>query len=244
MLEYAASLLPVGQAEDATARLLERLALEFGAEGALVLTPGSAGPLGEHAVYPREISNDLVLLSQLRSAWAEHGGRAASSGRAFQVDLDSGQHRVGLLVAPAEPVIGRRPCAVALLGDVARWKAPARTTLKALATMMASLLDVGAVAQPRAEERPWPDWASGEQARPEGTRPGLRLIRPGLQFPSSQSAGVQPPAGGAPGRPPPAMPPGGHGTDVPPARGRAGESVRRPRAARCPVGGPGPEVTR
>ena len=228
LLEYAASLLPAGQAEDATARLLERVAIEFGAEGALVLTPGSAGPLGEHAVYPREISNDVVLLSQLRSAWAEHGGRAASSGHAFQVDLDSGQHRVGLLVAPAEPVLGRRPCALALLGDVARWKPAARTTLKALATMMASLLDVGAVAPPRAEERPWPDWASGEQARPEGDRPGLRLIRPGLQFPSPHSAGVQPPAAGAPNRPPPALPPGARGRAVPPARGGPASPAARP----------------
>ncbi|HEY1641391.1 MAG TPA: PAS domain-containing sensor histidine kinase [Streptosporangiaceae bacterium] len=228
LLEYAASLLPAGEAEDAIARLLERLATEFGAEGALVLTPGSAGPLGEHAVYPREISNDVVLLSQLRSAWAEHGGRAASSGHAFQVDLDSGQHRVGLLVAPAEPVLGRRPCAVALLGDVARWKPAARTTLKALATMMASLLDVGTVAPPLAEERPWPDWASEERARPEGTRPGLRLIRPGLQFPSPQSAGVQPPAAGAPGRPAPAGPPGRRGSAVPSARGVPASSSAGP----------------
>jgi PAS domain S-box-containing protein len=197
LLEYAASLLPVGQPEEAMARLLERLAAEFGAEGALVLTPGSAEPLGEHAVYPREIRNDVVLLSQLRSAWAEHGGRAASSGRPFQVSLDSGQHRVGLLVAPAEPVVGRRPCALALLGDAARWKPAARTTLKALATMVASLLDVGVVGQSPSEERPWPDWASSGPGRPGGTPPGLRLIRPGLQFPSPQSGGIESPSGPA-----------------------------------------------
>ena len=141
LLEYAAGqLLPPGTERDALGAVLERIAADLGARAVLVVAPGSELPLGEEAAYPAEICNDLVLLAQVRSAWAGHGARATASGHAFQVDLDSGRHRVGLLIAPAEPDEAQRPCALALVGDTARWKAGARSTLKSLATMIAVLL--------------------------------------------------------------------------------------------------------
>jgi PAS domain S-box-containing protein len=156
LLEYAAGLLlPAGSSQDSLASLIERLAADFGAQAALVVAPSSAQPLGEAASYPRDIPNDLVLLAQIRSAWAAHGEQAAASGQAFEVDLDSGRRRGGLLVVPAEPADGQRPCALALIGDTERWKAAARSTLKAVATVVAALLarEPGYVA---AERQPAP----------------------------------------------------------------------------------------
>jgi PAS domain S-box-containing protein len=141
LLEYAVGLLlPAGSSQDSLGCLLERLTTDLGAQAALVVAPASAQPLGEAAAYPRDILNDLVLLAQIRSAWATHGAQAAASGQAFGVDLDSGRRRGGLLVVPAEPVDGQRPCALALIGDTGRWKGGARSTLKAVATVVAALL--------------------------------------------------------------------------------------------------------
>jgi PAS domain S-box-containing protein len=141
LLEYAAGLLlPAGSSQDSLASLIERLAADFGAQAALVVAPSSAQPLGEAASYPRDLPNDLVLLAQIRSAWAAHGEQAAASGQAFEADLDSGRRRGGLLVVPAEPADGQRPCALALIGDTERWKAAARSTLRAVATVVAALL--------------------------------------------------------------------------------------------------------
>jgi PAS domain S-box-containing protein len=141
LVEYAVGLLlPAGSSADSLACLLERLVADLGAQAVLVVAPGSPQPLGEAAAYPRDILNDLVLLAQIRSAWATHGERAAASGQAFQVDLDSGRRRAGLLVVPAEPADGQRPCALALVGDTACWKAGARSALKAVATVVATLL--------------------------------------------------------------------------------------------------------
>src|ERR1700683_3119886 len=84
LLEYAVEqLLPPGSARTALDGVLERIAADLGAQAALVVAPGSELPLGEEAAYPSEIRNDLVLLAQVRSAWAAHGSRATASGHAF-----------------------------------------------------------------------------------------------------------------------------------------------------------------
>jgi PAS domain S-box-containing protein len=141
LLEYAiGQLLPPGTERDALGVVLERIAADLGAHAVLVVAPGSELPLGEEAAYPAEIRNDLVLLAQVRSAWASHGERATASGHAFGVDLGAGRRRIGLLVVPAEPAQAQLPCALALVGDTSRWKAGARSTLKALATVVAALL--------------------------------------------------------------------------------------------------------
>jgi PAS domain S-box-containing protein len=134
------NLLPRGSSRDSLGGVLERLASAFAAQAALVIAPGSVQPLGEEAAYPRDILDDPVLLAQVRSAWATHGSEAVASGRPFQVDLDSGHRRAGLLVVPAEPATDNGPCALALIGDVSRWKASARATLKAVATVVATRL--------------------------------------------------------------------------------------------------------
>jgi PAS domain S-box-containing protein len=221
LLEYAASLLPAGAPDDAIARLLERLTADFGAEAALVVTPGTAQPLGEQAVYPPEVRDDLVLLAQLRSAWATYGGQAASSGQAFQITLDSGRHHASLLVAPAEPVAGRRPCALALVGDADRWKAGARATLKALSTMVAALLSQDPAAPADGPAASWPDWVGQESARPGPDqpgpgRPGLRLVRPGLQIPGQPPAGSEPVTGPSTGLPAAGGPSAGPPSSRPP----------------------------
>jgi PAS domain S-box-containing protein len=152
LLEDAiAQLLPPGSKRDALGGVLERIATDLGAQAALVVAPGSKLPLGEEAAYPSEIRNDPVLLAQVRSAWASHGTHATASGHAFQVELDSGRRRIGLLIVPAEPAEEQPPCALALIGDTGRWKGGARSTLKALATVVAVLLrqDNAAAAEAR-----------------------------------------------------------------------------------------------
>jgi PAS domain S-box-containing protein len=133
------TLLPADCAPPALAPLLERMAADFGATAALAVRPGSAWPVGEDAVHPPGARDDLMLMAQVRSAWAAHGSHALTTGHAVQVRLDSGSGPVSLLVAPAEPAAGRQPCALAVIGEGTQWKAGARSTLKALATLVAML---------------------------------------------------------------------------------------------------------
>jgi PAS domain S-box-containing protein len=194
LLEYAVGqLLPPGSQRTALSGVLERIAVDLGAQAALVVASGSDLPLGEEAAYPGEIRNDLVLLAQIRSAWAERGGHATATGHAFQVELDSGRRRVGLLVVPAEPAEEQLPCALALIGDAARWKAGARSTLKALATIVAALLrqdTAEKLAARRVAGRiPPPDPAPPSARAPLPARPAHASRRP--------AAGEEP----RPGRP-------------------------------------------
>jgi PAS domain S-box-containing protein len=203
LLEYAvAQLLPHGSTRDAIGCVLERIAADLGAQAALVVAPASKLPLGEEAAYPAEIRNDLVLLAQVRSAWASHGTHATASGHAFQVDLESGRRRLGLLVVPAEPAEEQLPCALALVGDTSRWKAGARSTLKALATVVAVLLRRDTA--PAADARRPPARASADPAAPADrsahgeraahTERTARAVRP------ARSALRRPPADLSPAR--------------------------------------------
>jgi PAS domain S-box-containing protein len=194
LLEYAVGhLLPPGSPPESLGGMLARIAADFGAQGALVVAPGSAQPLGEEAAHPPEIATDLVLLAQIRSAWAEHGGRAATSGQPFQVDLDSGRRRVGLLIVPAEPAAGQRPCALALIGDVSRWKAGARSTLKAIATVVAALLMRAAEATSIAPGplRPGPGSRGPD---PVGEGPVRRNEEAAALSPALAGPGLEPPS--------------------------------------------------
>ena len=147
ILEFAAErLLPAGSSPQGLRSVLERLISAFAAQGALVIAPGSARPVGADGAG--EILDDLVLLAQVRSAWAARGSEASRSGEPFETDLDSGRRRIGLLVVPAEAAArepadrdpAREPaCAIALLGQTSRWNTGARATLRALATIIATL---------------------------------------------------------------------------------------------------------
>jgi len=149
ILEFAAEqLLPAGSSREALSPVLDRLVSAFAAEGALVIAPGSPRPVGADGAG--EILDDLVLLAQIRTAWAARGSAMAASGEPFETDLDSGQRRTGLLVVPARPA-GREPaCALALLGQTSRWRAGTRATLRALATIIGTLPDPAAEASPAA----------------------------------------------------------------------------------------------
>jgi PAS domain S-box-containing protein len=185
LLEYAiAQLLPPGTERDALGVVLERIAADLGAHAVLVVAPGSELPLGEEAAYPAEIRNDLVLLAQVRSAWASHGERATASGHAFGVDLGAGRRRIGLLVVPAEPAQAQLPCALALVGDTSRWKAGARSTLKALATLVAALLrqDTAAAAGAAVPAGPVP--ARAARSGPARNLPAARRGRPAAAAPA------------------------------------------------------------
>lgn len=181
LLEYAVGqLLPGGPPRDAVGRVLERLAADFGAQAALVVSAGSARPLGEQVAYPCDILDDAVLLAQIQSAWATQAGQAAASGQAVDVDLDSGPRR--LLIVPAERADGQRPCALALLGDVSRWRSGARSTLRAVATVVATLLTRDAESAARGRELvsrvPAPASLGSGLAGPDTRRPAGRDPRP------------------------------------------------------------------
>ncbi|HEY3977984.1 MAG TPA: PAS domain-containing sensor histidine kinase [Streptosporangiaceae bacterium] len=213
MLEYAvAQLLPHGSTRDAIGCVLERIAADLGAQAALVVAPGSKLPLGEEAAYPAEIRNDPVLLAQVRSAWASHGTHATASGHAFQVDLESGRRRLGLLVVPAEPAEEQLPCALALVGDTSRWKAGARSTLKALATVVAVLLRQDTAAAADARRAPGRA-AAADPAPPEGrAAPADRSAPAERPAHAERTARAVRPARSALRRPP---------ADLSPARGDA-----------------------
>jgi PAS domain S-box-containing protein len=210
---------------------MERIAVELGAQAALVVASGSGLPQGEEAAYPADIRNDLVLLAQVRSAWAERGAHATATGHAFQVELDSGRRRVGLLVVPAEPDQDQLPCALALIGDTSRWKAGARSTLKALATVVAVLLrrDPAPVARrgpgrlPHSESGPH----AARQAPPARPPQPARVTQPERIMPPGAAAG--------PARPPqsPEPPPG-----RPAQRGRAPQDAPDTRPGRPARSGP------
>jgi PAS domain S-box-containing protein len=184
LLEYAVEhLLLPGASRDALGRVLERLTSDLGAQAALVVAPGLAQPLGEAGAYPADIRNDLVLLAQIRSAWAAHGQQAAASGQAFTAELDSGRHRAGLLVIPAELADGQHPgypgyppypCAIALIGDTNRWKSGARSTVKAVVTLVAALFMRQPESFPAEPSPPGPVRPRG----PSSAQPGLELVRP------------------------------------------------------------------
>ncbi len=147
VLQYAAAqLLPAGSSPAALGLVLERLVSAFAAQGALVIAPGSARPVGADGAG--DILDDLVLLAQVRTAWAAQGSALSAAGQPFETDLDSGQRRTGLLVVPAESAGSEPACAVALLGQTSRWKAGARATLRALATIIGTLPGPAADAAP------------------------------------------------------------------------------------------------
>jgi PAS domain S-box-containing protein len=177
LLEFAVEqlLLPTAS-RDSLGGVLERLTGDLGAQAALIIAPGLAQPLGETGAYPADIRNDLVLLAQIRSAWAAHGQRAAVTGEAFSAELDSGRHRADLLVVPADPADGRHTCAIALIGDAGRWKAATRATVKAVATVIAALVTrqpetFPAAAPPAAVPR------AGRTGRKGSGGPDLELVR-------------------------------------------------------------------
>jgi PAS domain S-box-containing protein len=157
LLEYAATAVLAGSEpgtgpspRPAVSGLLEQLAVAFGARAALVIAPGTARPVGQQDVYPDEVSGDIVLLAQVRAAWAAHGAAAAASGEPFEVEIDSVHAHEGLLVVPAVRPPGECPVALALVGPVTRWKTGARATLRALATIVAA---GPAAAEPAARQR-------------------------------------------------------------------------------------------
>jgi len=207
LLEFAAvQLLPSGVAPDVLDGVLDRLLTAFGAQGALVLAPGSLRPHGQEAVRPADLLDDLVLLAQVRAAWASHGPEATATGRPFEVELDSGRHRARLLVAPAEPAGRQASCAVALMGDVSRWKAPGRATLRALATILAA-------AQPPSPA-PAARTAGGAGTASAAGRAASATRRPPVPpaRPSADPAATDPAS-------PAATDPGAPASTAPPARG-------------------------
>src|SRR6185437_7544255 len=197
VLEYAAEqLLPAGSSRESLGPVLERLVSAFEAQGALVIAPGSARPVGADGAG--EILDDLVLLAQVRTAWAARGGDLSASGEPFETDLDSGQRRTGLLVVPAEPA-GREPaCALALLGQTSRWKAGARATLRALATIIGTLPDP-ARPGPRTSESGTPASATSTStstgtgtSRTSATRSGPRTTKPGARGAGPATSAAEP----------------------------------------------------
>ena len=167
ILEFAAGqLLPAGSSREALGPVLDRLVSAFAAEGALVIAPGSPRPVGVDGAG--EILDDLVLLAQIRTAWAARGSTVTASGQPFETDLDSGQRRTGLLVVPAGPAGHEPACALALLGQTSRWKAGTRATLRALATIIGTLPDPAA-ASPASPAAAGPDTEIEPGASPAAT---------------------------------------------------------------------------
>ena len=131
--------------------VLEQFAGAFGGRAALALRPRPGEPLGVLAAYPPGAA-DPALLAQVGVLIGEHpevtvaGGclrgplASAVPGGGRWRRWEGRDHRPGAqsaLVAVAQPVPGRPPCALVLVGDSRHWTAETQATARTLAGLIA-----------------------------------------------------------------------------------------------------------
>jgi PAS domain S-box-containing protein len=127
-------------AADALPAILELLNALFGCRAAIAFSEDARGELVVLAAYPAEAGTDQALYAEIRAHSARHRDAAATGGY-FLDTLASGGGQAGqppgLMMAYSAPDAGRRRCAVALVGDSARWDADSQATTRTLAAIVA-----------------------------------------------------------------------------------------------------------
>src|SRR5260370_13835371 len=131
-------------AVEALPTILGRLAELFGCRAALAFQQDAGQDLVILAAHPRQAGADRALRAEICALSAEHGDAAAEGGF-FQAQLRyrdppggrpggrPGGQPISVLVGYSRPDAGRCLCAVALVGDDARWNADSRATSRAIA---------------------------------------------------------------------------------------------------------------
>jgi PAS domain S-box-containing protein len=131
-------------AVEALPTILGLLATLFGCRSALAFQQDAGQELVVLAAHPRQAGTDRALLAEICALSAEHRDVAAVGGY-FQAPMKSVGRSVtrpagrvtSVLLAYSAPDSGRCLCAVALVGDSARWNADSRATARTLAAIVA-----------------------------------------------------------------------------------------------------------
>jgi PAS domain S-box-containing protein len=127
-------------AVDALPTILGLLATLFGCRAAIAFQEAARGELIVLAAHPAQAGTDQALHAEIRAQSARHSDVAATGGY-FLDTLTSAAGPEGrplsLMMAYSAPDSGRCLCAVALVGDSARWDADSQATTRALAAIVA-----------------------------------------------------------------------------------------------------------
>jgi PAS domain S-box-containing protein len=127
-------------AVEALPTILGLLATLFGCRAALAFQEDDGHALVVLATHPGQAAADEVLLAEISALAAQHREVAAVGGY-FLAPLKSvgllGGKPSSVLMAFSAPAFERCLCAVALVGDSARWNAESQATTRALAAIMA-----------------------------------------------------------------------------------------------------------
>ena len=144
LVEFAVSrVLRDEAAVDALPTILDLLATLFGCRAALAFQQDADQELVVLAAHPSEAAADLALRAEICALSAERRDVAAEGG-CFVSPLTSGSlpgtRASSVLMAYSPPDAGRCLCAVALVGNPARWNADSRATTRALAAIVAAAI--------------------------------------------------------------------------------------------------------
>jgi PAS domain S-box-containing protein len=128
-------------AVDALPAALGQIATLLGCSAAIAFQEEAGQELVVLAAHPRQAGADESLRAEIRALSAEHRDDVAAAGGCFRASLKSGGPAGGrppsVLMAYSAPDSGRCLCAVALVGDSARWNGESEATARALATIVA-----------------------------------------------------------------------------------------------------------
>ena len=144
LVEFAVSRVLRDQAAvDALPTILDLLAALFGCRAALAFQQDADQELVVLAAHPSEAAADLALRAEICALSAERRDVAAEGG-CFVSPLRPGSlpgtRAPSVLMAYSPPDAGRCLCAVALVGNPARWNADSRATTRALAAIVAAAI--------------------------------------------------------------------------------------------------------
>src|SRR5712691_2478940 len=140
----AAQVLREDAAIDALPTFLGLLAAAFGCHAALAFQEDARQRMVVLAAHPGDAGADLALHAEVRALSAQHR-QVAATGGSFVARLASDRPPGGrpdgrpesVLLAYSAPDSGRCLCAVALVGDSARWTADSHAAARALAAIVA-----------------------------------------------------------------------------------------------------------
>ncbi len=125
---------------EALPTILGLLVALFDGQAAVAFQEGQGDELVVLAAHPGQAGADEVLLAELSALSAQHRDVAGAGGY-FLAPLQSAGQLTGrpasVLVAFSAPDSGPCLCAVALVGDSARWNADSQATTRALAAIVA-----------------------------------------------------------------------------------------------------------
>jgi PAS domain S-box-containing protein len=134
VLDFAvAQILGDDTALGALPAVLARMAGTFGLRAALAFQPSAAQPATALAIHPRGAVDQAVLAKIGALTLAQRDMAAASP-----VQVMMGGHAASVLLAHSVPVGGQCLCALALIGDEARWDEEVRATAHAVAAIVAT----------------------------------------------------------------------------------------------------------